>query len=119
MALGILTYLLFDVVLDALSLPMWWYTKGLLGVVIFFVGQTHLMIQSIGLGIWLKSMFKPMYGERSVQGRIISFFMRLVVLIWKLLFFIVWTLLMLMLISCWIVFLPALLWQILTVSHLL
>jgi len=117
MPLSILTFFLFDVVLDALYLPLWWYTKGFLGTIMFLGSQTQTMVQSIGLGIWLKSMFKPMYGVRSVQGRIISFFMRLVVLIWKLLFFIVWVILMLVMILCWLVFLPALLWQILSVFH--
>lgn len=35
-----------------------------------------------GVRYWLKNLFRPMYGVSDLQGRIISFFMRLVVIFW-------------------------------------
>jgi len=41
------------------------------------------------LRLWLKSMFKPMFQDYTKSGRIISFFMRVVLLIFKLLMVII------------------------------
>lgn len=30
----------------------------------------------LGIDIWIKNLFKPMYGQRDIAGKIISFFMR-------------------------------------------
>jgi len=34
----------------------------------------------VGLRVWLKNLFAPMFGQTDWQGRLISFFMRLAVL---------------------------------------
>ena len=56
-----------------------------------------------------------MYGERSWQGRIISFLMRIVILGWKLVLFFGWSLILLVLFILWVLVLPALVWQIIIV----
>ncbi len=37
----------------------------------------------LGLDIWIKNLFKPMYGQRDIAGKIISFFMRLFQIIFR------------------------------------
>ena len=112
---GIIKFIVHDVVLDALLFPAWWYTEGLLGMLKFLGVEVRRGAGAIGIGIWVKSLFKPMYGERSWQGRIISFLMRIVILVWKLALFFGWSLILLVLFILWVLVLPALVWQIIIV----
>ncbi|MDO8462702.1 MAG: hypothetical protein Q7S96_00300 [bacterium] len=58
----------------------WWYGHGLL-MVLRWVGRSiHSWEESVGLGLWLRNLFTPMYGQTDWQGRIISFFMRIAIL---------------------------------------
>lgn len=78
-------YLAYEIIWDILYFPIWWYTKGLARVTEYCLSSARFHIQRrLALGLWLSSMFKPMYGDYTKEGRIISFFMRLVVLFGKL-----------------------------------
>jgi len=58
------------------------------------------------------NLFKPMFGEYSRSGRIISFFMRCILLVWRMILFVFGTLFFVCLFFVWI-FLPLIaLWQI-------
>jgi uncharacterized membrane protein len=54
------------------------------------------------LRIWLKSMFKPMFQDYTREGRVISFFMRVVLLVFKLLMMIVWAVFLGVIILIWL-----------------
>lgn len=60
------------------------------------------MINHLSLPILLKTMGKPMYGDYSRSGRIISFFMRLVLVISRLVLVVLWTLVDLVLLILWV-----------------
>ncbi len=109
-------FIVFDVLIDFLTLPVWWYSKGLLQTLTWIGGCIRYVNDLTGLGLWTRTLFKPMYGERSFQGRIVSFVMRLIVLIWKLLSFIICLIFLLLLLIAWIVFLPAVLWRIISIT---
>lgn len=92
---------LIEVILNFLYFPIWWYTKGLLKAFINLKNSLQISNQYLGLSVWIKNWFKPMFGQYDWQGRIISFLMRtfqiivrtLLILIWLLvsiLFFILW-----------------------------
>lgn len=49
----------------------------------------------IGLNVWLTNLFRPMFGVRDWQGRIISFFMRLVQIIFRSIATLIWVVIML------------------------
>ena len=72
---------------DVLYFPVWWYTKGLVTTWQWFVSMVLKAAKRLSLVIWLKHMFVPMYGQYNFWGRIISFFMRIVVLILRLIAF--------------------------------
>lgn len=61
--------------------PFWWFTHGLR----FFGTQFGRMLRgvrrSLGVSVWATNLFVPMFGERDIASRIISFFMRLVQLL--------------------------------------
>ncbi|MBI5655177.1 hypothetical protein HZC53_06025 [Candidatus Uhrbacteria bacterium] len=66
---------------SVLWFPVWWYTKGLKRLALRFWNGLQYRISSYGLRVWIKNLFVPMYGQHDIQGKIVSFFMRVVVLI--------------------------------------
>jgi hypothetical protein len=114
-----LTYsgkIIFRIVGDIFYFPVWWYSVGLVrtlrSVWRFLIGQE----QSLGFFIWLKNIFVPMYGQRDWGGRLISFFIRLVQIIFRGLALLIWIALSLVFIAVWllgpILLTLALIWQI-------
>ena len=83
-AAGIATkYFFVDFLGGIILFPVWWYTRGLAMMTKWFLGSVKTGSQWFGLSVWVKNLFVPMYGETTIQGRLISFFMRLVVIIGK------------------------------------
>jgi len=74
---------------DFLYFPIWWYSEGLLKTAKWWLKKNKQTNKRLGLTIWLKHLFVPMYGEYNLWGRIISFFVRMVVLIFRLIIFII------------------------------
>ncbi|HLC99729.1 hypothetical protein A2841_02155 [Candidatus Kaiserbacteria bacterium RIFCSPHIGHO2_01_FULL_48_10] len=100
-----LRYIFRDVLGDFLLYPIWWYTKGFLLTLQRFGERVGTRSRALALGIQVANLFRPMYADYSIQGRIISFVARILILIFRLLemaFFIAGYLIMLLL---WI-FLP-------------
>lgn len=63
--------------------PFWWYSVGFLETLKklgrFWLGQE----QALGFSVWLKNIFVPMYGQYDWAGRLISFFIRVVQIIFR------------------------------------
>ncbi len=112
--LSALKYITVDIVLDILYFPIWWYSKGLQRVLSYVRNSAAFFIRRrLALGVWLKSMFKPMFGDYTKEGRIISFFMRVIVLIWKLVITVVWLVCLFVLVIIWIILPPFIIYYIL------
>lgn len=59
-----------------LALPAWWYSQGL-SIVGQWVKRTVRNANDIfALGVWVRNLFVPMYGETEWSGRLISFGVR-------------------------------------------
>ena len=86
-----LRFILLDVVIDFLYWPIWWYSKGLKGAVQFAFGQIAGEEKRIGLLLWMENLFNPMFAQYDWQGRIISFFMRIIVMIYKTIILALWS----------------------------
>ena len=72
--------LVVDLIGGAIGFPFWWYSKGLVRWT-RFVWQWYTDYAAyLGVTVWVKNLFVPMYGSYDIPGRIISFFMRLVVI---------------------------------------
>jgi hypothetical protein len=69
-------YITLNQVLDVLSFPLWWYTKGLVKVIRFINQKRKDLAGALALRILLANLFKPMFGQYDRLGRLISFFMR-------------------------------------------
>jgi hypothetical protein len=91
-----------DIVLDVLLFPVYWYSKGLLRMVTW-AGESLLgALTSLSLGVWIKNLFVPMYGQRDWQSRLISIFMRSVQIIFRLLGFFFWAIIVLVALALYV-----------------
>lgn len=79
----------FDVIKDIILFPWWWYTTGLSRMWHRFLQLIFSWQYRIGLGIWVKNWLRPMYAQFDWQGRLISFVMRTIIIIWKTIIFFV------------------------------
>jgi hypothetical protein len=86
----ILQHLLLESILDIFYFPVWWYTKGAR----FAARYAFYLLKSgnanLAPGLWLANLLVPMYGQFDLQGRIISFFMRLVQIIARTFGLLIW-----------------------------
>lgn len=73
--------LLDELVLRTLRFPVWWYTEGLLSFGRWCVETVAGWLERTGLRVWVRNLFVPMFGDYSRSGRIISFFVRLVLVV--------------------------------------
>ncbi|MBN2884531.1 hypothetical protein JXE04_01250 [Patescibacteria group bacterium] len=87
--------------------PIWWYSLGFLRfasrIISFWRGEQRVL----GLWVWIKNLFIPMYGQYDFTGRIISFFVRLVQIIFRGLVMIFWIVIGLILMLIWLALPPA------------
>jgi hypothetical protein len=89
--------------IDLLYFPVWWYS---LGTKRTFLACTALISDAnsnLGPGLWLKNIFVPMFGQTDWQGRITSFFMRLVNVIGRGFGLLIWTAVVWVLFLIWLV----------------
>jgi hypothetical protein len=85
--LNIVKSFLFDTLLSIFYFPIWWYTKGLKKRFIFFKERVRVLSNALALKIMFANYFKPMFGDYSRPGRMISFFMRTILLLWRIFLF--------------------------------
>ncbi|PIY78751.1 MAG: hypothetical protein COY82_00825 [Parcubacteria group bacterium CG_4_10_14_0_8_um_filter_35_7] len=83
-------YVAIDLIGDILYFPVWWYTKGLKGAALTYQRRIKSGERYFALRVWLLNLFKPMYGQEDWQGRLISFFMRTIVLIFRFFLMVIW-----------------------------
>ncbi len=101
--LSSLRFIFIDLIGDFLYWPVWWYTVGFKERVIWYLGEIKKTWTSMALPLWLKSMFKPMYADRTFMGRAISLVMRILILIWKLIWFCLWLLIISLVLILWLI----------------
>ncbi len=81
---------------------VWWYSQGLIK---FLLRIKNFLIdeeKKLGLRIWIKNIFTPMYGQKDWTSRVISFFMRLFQIIIRTLLLIFWIFISLILFIIWL-----------------
>lgn len=82
--------------------PFWWYSVGFIETLkkegIFLRNRE----QSLGFSIWLKNIFVPMYGQHDMAGRIISFFIRFIQIIFRGLMLLCWLALLIIGAALWL-----------------
>lgn len=72
--------------LNPITFPLWWYTIGF-GVVWQRARQQFRYgLKKTAFRLFLRNLRHPLYGDYTRSGRIISFFLRIVLLIAKIVF---------------------------------
>lgn len=83
-------FLVTDIVLDVVRFPVWWYTRGAAQVAGWYGQQLGFGIDRLALIVLLRNLGRPMFGDYTWQGRIISFFVRIVQLAVSIILFFGW-----------------------------
>lgn len=65
---------------SVVTFPLWWYGDGLLGVLAWMRASLQAEWRALGIGLWTRSLFLPMYGVTDISGRVISVVARLFVI---------------------------------------
>ncbi len=95
--------LFLDSIWEVLYFPFWWYSQGLKRIILYSLQGIKNTNSNLALSIMFKHIFKPMYGQYDRTGRIISFFMRLVLLLAKVIAFTFFIIFYIALILFWII----------------
>ncbi|MFA6428140.1 MAG: hypothetical protein WCW02_01160 [Candidatus Buchananbacteria bacterium] len=84
------SYVFVELIGEVLFFPVWWYSTGVKQAWTQCLRNTDEANDIIGLSIWLNNLFKPMFAQYDWQGRLISFFMRVVQIIFRAFAFFIW-----------------------------
>ena len=82
--------------------PIWWYSLGFLRFSSRIVSFWRSEQRALGLWVWVNNLFVPMYGQRDFTGRLISFLVRCVQIIFRGLAMIFWIIIGLILMLIWL-----------------
>lgn len=61
---------------DILAFPVWWYSAGIVHTAELVARMFSVQLRNLAIGVWVRNIFVPMYGQYDWQSRLISFFMR-------------------------------------------
>jgi hypothetical protein len=98
--------LFLDLVAEILYFPLWWYSAGLKSILLGFFANLKEAERNLGLGLLFRHMFQPMFGQADREGRIISFFMRLLIVAYKSVLFVCQFILYLLVVIFWLALPP-------------
>jgi hypothetical protein len=93
-----------DIIGDALYFPIWWYTLGLRHIIFNAFKSIRDTAHNLALRLLVLNIFKPMFAQYDRAGRIISFFMRVVILIARTIYIVIFAILRLIIVVIWIMF---------------
>ncbi|MDO8592758.1 MAG: hypothetical protein Q7R92_03235 [bacterium] len=79
-----------ELIYDVAYFPLWWYWRGFFNLLISLKNFLVDKQRSLALLVWLKNIFRPMYGQFDWQGMLVSFFMRLAQIIFRSLALLFW-----------------------------
>lgn len=94
--------ILAELVRDILYFPLWWYSRGCFNLILSLKNFLVNKQKALALLVWIKNIFKPMYAQYDWQGMIISFFVRLVQIIFRSILMLFWLILSLAVFIFWI-----------------
>lgn len=87
---------------DIVKFPLWWYSRGLLKMVLRMRGFLRDKERSLAFFVWLKNIFRPMYGQNDIAGFLISFLVRSVQVVFRGVILSFWLLISLSMVLIWI-----------------
>jgi hypothetical protein len=88
---------------DLLYFPLWWYSRGLWGVIQWVGHFLNRKLASTGVLVWLKNLFTPMFGQRDIAGKLISFVVRCVQIVVRSIVMCFWIAFALAALAAWLI----------------
>ena len=98
-----LKYVIINLIGDILYWPIWWYSKGLIKTGLFCLNAIKQQEERLAVGIWIKNIFTPMFGQDDIEGRLISFFARIIQIIARAIVLVIWVVYYLALFLVWLI----------------
>ncbi|PWB38503.1 MAG: hypothetical protein C3F02_04070 [Parcubacteria group bacterium] len=95
--------LIIDLIGEVLYFPIWWYSAGLFKIILFFIRSVKNTNRDLALGLLLRNFFKPMFGVQDRTGRLISLFMRFILVLGRLILFLLLVIFYLLVVLFWVV----------------
>lgn len=95
-------FILRELIGEVLYFPVWWYSRGLVITARALTRRWYTALYQSSLPILFKTMGRPMYGDYTRSGRIISFFFRVILVVWKLFWLALWTVIELIALLAWV-----------------
>lgn len=111
MWLLILERLSLECIVHLIYFPFWWYTEGMIHAVTYCLNLLAAGNSTLAPGLWLRNMFVPMFGQNDWQGRIMSFFMRLMNVIARGFALCIWSIVCGIVFLLWILVFPIILYM--------
>ncbi len=96
------TFLLRELIGELLYFPVWWYSRGLQLTALALYRNWRGLTHRLSIAILFRTMGKPMYGDYTRSGRIISFFFRLLLIFVRLIVILMWTIIELIALLLWL-----------------
>lgn len=96
-------FIVTDFLGDFVYFPIWWETHGVVRIVRWALLNLRGSAARLGLAVWLKNLFVPMYGQYDMGGRLVSFFMRFFQIIFRFSLLLILFVIFFLLILLWIV----------------
>jgi hypothetical protein len=103
---------IWDVFKDILFFPFWWYSLGLFKMLVKLKDFLADKQKGLALGVWIKNIFVPMYGQRDWQGALISIFIRIFQIIGRSIIMLVYVAAALVFFWLWMLFPVAVVYEI-------
>lgn len=91
-----------EMITDIIYFPLWWYSRGLLNLILGLKNFLADKQKSLALLVWVRNIFKPMYAQYDWQGILISFLVRLVQIIFRSIFMLFLAILALAVVIFWV-----------------
>jgi hypothetical protein len=92
-----------DLAKDIFFFPLWWYSYGLVELIIKQKEFIKDKEKKLALIVWIKNIFIPMYGQYDLMGHIISFLVRFFQIIIRSFFMLFWLLFCLFVLLAWLI----------------
>lgn len=99
--IGLLWFAIKDVFGSIVAFPFWWFTGGMIIAIRVWWKSIVDQYQSLALGVWIKNIFVPMFGQYDWEGRLISFFVRIIQIIFRSLILVVWVCIVTIVLLIW------------------
>ncbi len=102
----VLRYFFIDFFGGIVGFPVWWYTRGVALMFAWAARSVQGQFVSLGLGVWMKNLFVPMYGATDIWGKIISFGIRLFMIVFRSIVLVGWIVIVIAVLIAYLVSLP-------------